>query len=184
MSARRPPRPAIRPGDRVVVDDGEHTVLGWSGTTVRLLDDAGEQTMTLLAHLLGAPGFRVLAATAPVGLAGLSALTDVGEEAATRARWWERHIVEVQTGHPPGAAADAVGRPAYDPAQHRLAERERAKAAELTAAGFACSAATVRRRRYAYAASGLLGLVDRRVLRTTSLTGRGTSAWSRQCATP
>ncbi len=173
MSARGLQRAAIRPGDRVVFEDVEHTVLGWSGTSVRLLDDAGEQSVMLLTHLLGEPGFRVLtAAAAPVGLAGLSVLGEVPQDAADRARWWERHILEVQTGRSPDAAPDAPGRPVYDPSRYRLAEREQAKAAELTAAGVPCSAATLRRRRYAYAASGLLGLVDQRVLRTSSLTGR------------
>lgn len=88
---------AVRPGDRVVVDDVEHTVLGFSGTSVRLLGDDGEQQVLLLAQLQSAPGFRVVAADPPVGLAGLSVLADVPEQAAARARWWERHIIEVGT---------------------------------------------------------------------------------------
>lgn len=162
---------SIRPGDRVVFDDGEHTVLGFSGTTVRLLSDDGEQQVLLLTHLQASPGFRLLGAGAPAALAGLSALAEVPDAAAARARWWERHIIEVETGRAPDAAVDVAGRPEYDPSR-RLAEREQAKAAELTAAGVACSAATVRRRRYAYASAGLLGLVDQRAVRGVSPTGR------------
>ncbi|MDH6613874.1 hypothetical protein M2163_000982, partial [Streptomyces sp. SAI-135] len=67
---------------------------------------------------------------------------------------------------------DAV-REQYDPARHTLAERERAKAAELTALGFGrVSRTTVQRMRLAYRKQGLWGLVDHRATRATRPTGR------------
>src|SRR5262249_57277277 len=48
-----------------------------------------------------------------------------------KAREQERHVVEAQTGLPPGAPAGAVPRPGFDPAATTVGERDRAKAAEL-----------------------------------------------------
>jgi hypothetical protein len=62
----------------------------------------------------------------------------------------------VETGFP-----DTVGQSApreqFDPATRSLAQRERAKAEELTAAGWSASAATVRRMRARYRSEGLWG---------------------------
>lgn len=46
-----------------------------------------------------------------------------------QARWWERHILEVLHGLLPDAPEGAKPRPEFDPEQHSLAQRERAKAA-------------------------------------------------------
>ncbi|MFI7240434.1 hypothetical protein [Streptomyces cyaneofuscatus] len=61
----------------------------------------------------------------------------------------------------------------YNPARHTLAEREQAKAEELTALGFGrISRTTVQRRRLAYRRQGLWGLLDHRTTRASSPTGR------------
>ncbi|MET8536209.1 transposase, partial [Streptomyces sp. NPDC005065] len=61
----------------------------------------------------------------------------------------------------------------YDPARHTLAEREQAKAEELTALGFGrVSRTTVQRMRLAYRKQGLWGLLDHRTTRASSPTGR------------
>jgi len=91
-------------------------------------------------------------------------------EAVAQAREWERHLVEVVTGLPPGAPQDAKPRPQYDVAVP-LNERDRAKAEELTAAGQPVSERTVRRLRARYAEQGLVGLVDQRVMRPTTSSG-------------
>ncbi|GAA2429797.1 hypothetical protein GCM10010433_32580 [Streptomyces pulveraceus] len=62
-------------------------------------------------------------------------IAEFPEAAADQARWWEGHILEVLNGLPPGAPRGAKPRPEFDPRAHSLAQRERAKAAELTAAG-------------------------------------------------
>jgi hypothetical protein len=64
-----------------------------------------------------------------------SPLAEFPETAAEQALWWEGHILEMPHGLPPRASDEAVTRPEFAPRQHSLAERERAKAAELTAAG-------------------------------------------------
>lgn len=86
-------------------------------------------------------------------------ITKFPKTAADQARWWEGHILEVLHGLPPDAPQAAVPRPEFDPRLRSLAERERAKAAELTAAGHRMTASGVKQRRQRYRRDGL---VDRR----------------------
>ncbi|RSS89166.1 integrase [Streptomyces sp. WAC05292] len=89
-------------------------------------------------------------------------LAEFPETAAEQALWWEGHILEVLHGLPPGASAEAVARSEFDPRQHSLAERERAKAAELSAAGHKVTASGIKQRRQRYQRDGLVGLADGR----------------------
>ncbi|WP_329948751.1 hypothetical protein [Streptomyces sp. BE303] len=84
------------------------------------------------------------------------------ETAAEQARWWEGHILEVLHGLPPDASEGAVPRPECDPRRSSLAERERAKAAELTAAEHRVTASGIKQRRQRYQRDGLIGLADGR----------------------
>ncbi|MFE7419965.1 Mu transposase C-terminal domain-containing protein [Rhodococcus sp. NPDC057529] len=162
-------------GDRVVFDDDEYQVAGLSGTTVRLVNSGGEPLAVSLVHLVGSDGFRIVggggAARSPGGLAG-HGLDDLPREQAELARFWERHLVELETGLPPGAGPDGRPRPEYDPGLRPLSEREAAKAAELTAAGTPTSVRTVQRMRARYRSGGVRGLVDGRSARSTSVYGR------------
>ncbi|GAB2797876.1 DDE-type integrase/transposase/recombinase [Streptomyces chlorus] len=89
-------------------------------------------------------------------------LSEFPETAAEQARWWEGHILEVLHGLPPDASEGAVPRQEFDPKRHSLAERERAKAAELTAAGHLVTASGIKQRRQRYQRDGLIGLADGR----------------------
>jgi hypothetical protein len=89
-------------------------------------------------------------------------IAEFPKNAADQARWWEGHILEVLHGLPPDAPQGAVPRPEFDPRLHSLAERERAKAAELTAAGHRMTASGVKQRRQRYHRDGLVGLADGR----------------------
>jgi hypothetical protein len=89
-------------------------------------------------------------------------LAGLPEEVVRRAFAWERHVLEVLDGLPPGSPVGAVPRSEYDPARRSLAEREAAKAAEVSAAGTPVSARTVKRYRQRYQADGVVGLVDHR----------------------
>lgn len=95
-------------------------------------------------------------------------LDAVPAPALQEALWWEQHILEVLTGVRPD---EQQRRPQFDP-QRSLAEREAAKAVELTAAGRKVTARSVRNRRHRYQTDGLLGLVDRRTTRRSSESGR------------
>jgi Mu transposase, C-terminal len=160
-------RPGVlRVGDRVLFGGGEHQVVGLAGNAVRLLAVSGQAAVVAMPFLLAAPDFAIVGTgTAAAGLAPRLApqgLLDVlPEHVARAARDWERHLIEVLTGVPPDAPDGAAPRPEFDLARP-LAERERAKAAELTAAGVKASARTVRRMRYRYREQGLWGLVDAR----------------------
>lgn len=82
--------------------------------------------------------------------------------AAEQARWWEGHILEVLHGLPLDASEGAVPRPEFDPRRTSLAERERAKATEVTAAGHPVTASGIKQRRQRYQRDGLVGLADGR----------------------
>jgi hypothetical protein len=162
-------------GDRVLFGGGEHQVVALAGTAVRLLADSGQATVVALPFLLAAPDFAIVGpgpvAAGPVPrLAPHGLLEALPEHVARAARDWERHLVEVVTGVPPDAPDGAAPRPEYD-LTRPLIERERAKAAELTAAGFRASARTVRRMRYRYQKQGLWGLVDTRYVPAARPTG-------------
>jgi hypothetical protein len=161
----------LRVGDRVMFAGGEHTVVALSGPTARLVSGSGQATVVALPYLMGADDFAVVGAgpTARVSPQGL--LEALPAKVVAAAREWERHVVEVETGLVPGAAAGAAPRPQYDPVRWSLAEREEAKVAELTAAGTPTSLRTLRRMRHRYREQGLWGLVDARYARRANPTG-------------
>ncbi|GGK35331.1 Mu transposase C-terminal domain-containing protein [Nocardia camponoti] len=163
----------IRIGDQVLFDEVEHEVAAISGTKVRLVSVAGEATVVSLVHLVASQGFRLLTnRQIPArggGLVGQS-LDDLPSAQAELARFWERHLIELETGVRPGGET-AVARPEYDPVRP-IAERDAAKAAELTAAGRPVNARMVKRMRLRYRAGGVRALVDGRVLRSGSPFGR------------
>ncbi|MFF2897359.1 integrase [Streptomyces sp. NPDC057966] len=99
-------------------------------------------------------------------------LAEFPETAAERALWWEGHILEVLHGLPPNAREGAAARPEFDPRRHSLAERERAKAAELTADGHTVTASGIKQRRQRYQRDGLLGLADGRSAKQMSAFGK------------
>src|SRR5260370_33591146 len=103
---------------------------------------------------------------AQTGLAGLP------REAVERARWWEAHIIEVVDGTPPDAPAGTPPRPAYDVEHTSLADRERAKAAELSAPGRLVAASTVKHRRQRWQAEGLPRRAGQRAQRMARPPGR------------
>jgi putative transposase len=157
----------LRPGDWVAFDGAEHQVVALAGTSVRLRSDAGVEQVVLAAYLMACPEFAVvdgapLPAVEPFGL--LDSLPVAVLEAA---REWERHVVEVETGLPPGAEPGVTPRPGYDPAATTMVQRGRAKAAEL-----GVSVRTVQTRRARYAQQGLWGLVDQRAARVSEAAGR------------
>jgi hypothetical protein len=165
-------RPGVlRAGDEVRFDGCPHTVVALSGTSVRLVDVTGATSVVLLSHLLSDPSFA-LVGSPRVPLPPLGALEGLPEEVLEQAHRWERHIVEVLTGLPAGAEPGTTPTPAYDPSVTTLRQRELAKVAELAAQGQRVSLATVQRLRRSYQREGLWALVDRRVARGASPTGR------------
>jgi len=160
-------RAVLRAGDWVSFDGGEHQVVAESGTSVRLRSVAGADQVVLASYLLAAADFAVVDGTPVAQVEPFGLLDGLPEDVLAEARDWERHVVEVETGLPPGAGPGSTARAEYDPAVRTLVQRTEAKAAEL-GVGFR----TVERMRARYAQQGLWGVVDRRLVRSREATGR------------
>jgi hypothetical protein len=166
VTVSRPPE--IGAGDEVRISDRAATVVAVTGTGVQLQDITGTRFTVTRGELLASPGFQVITArTAPLPPSGL--LDGVPEEAAEKARWWERHIIEVLTGTSPGTAEP---RTEYDPLVTTLRQRELAKVEELRSAGHQVALRTFQRMRLNYETGGLWELVDARLTRPSSPTGK------------
>ncbi|MFG3013781.1 hypothetical protein ACGFZB_25740 [Streptomyces cinerochromogenes] len=158
-------------GAQVRFEDCVWQVTGLAGGRVYLVAGDGDSACVLAAALVAATGFAVIGAPAarPVTPVLWEAVPLAAQE---RALAWLRHIREVETGLP-GGPGSGTPRPQYDPQSFTLAEREAAKAQELTGLGWArVSRATVQRMRLVYGRQGLWGLVDKHHLRGPSPTGR------------
>jgi len=159
-------------GDRVLVDGRPNVVIGIAGTRVRMADEDGTVSTATVAELVADPRFEFPAAAPPRGTRPGTGLEGLPAAAVKEASWWEAHIAEVVYGLRPDAPAGTWPRPEYDPERTSLTERERAKAAELSAVGRPVPASTVKHRRQRWEAHGLAGLVDRRAARRTRPAGR------------
>jgi putative transposase len=132
MRVSRPP--GLRVGEEIVVDGATYTIMGLSGSQARLVDVTGAESSVALADLLRAPGFGMVRGS-PAALPPQGLLDGLPADAVERVRWWERHIVEVITGVPPGVGREARPRPEYDPVTRTLRQRELAKVGELAVGG-------------------------------------------------
>lgn len=157
--------PVVEVGSRVRFEGRAWTVAALAGGQVRLIAENGEMVALLLSLLFADEGFEVVAAPAVCRVPPLGLLESLPAPVRERALVWERHVREVETGHPGGSGAAGPARAEYDPEVRTLAQREEAKAAELSAAGMPTSAVTVRRMRARYRDGGLWGLVDQRTAR-------------------
>ncbi|MFE6914757.1 Mu transposase C-terminal domain-containing protein [Streptomyces rubiginosohelvolus] len=157
----------------MLFEEGECTIVGIEGVTVRIQGADGRNQALLLPFLLASDGFALVGlADQAVEFASAGVLESLPPEAVAEARFWERHVSEVECGLPVHAPPGTRPRPEYDPARTILAERERAKAAELAALERPVGRRTLQRMRARYRAQGLLGLVDHRAMRPSSPTGR------------
>lgn len=108
----------VKVGDRIRFDDRIHVLAGLDGPRCRLLaeEDAGVQVL-LLTQVLGAQDFNVLdhprSTRRRVPVHG--PLDGLDPSVREKALAWERHILEVETGHV-GSHQDWPPRTGYDPA--------------------------------------------------------------------
>jgi transposase InsO family protein len=149
-----------------------NVVISVAGTGVRLADDAGGVRTVSAAELASDLRFEIAAVVPPRGPRPEIGLEGLPAAAVEEASWWEAHIAEVVYGLPPDTPAGTRPRPQYDPGRTSLTEREKAKAAELSAAGRPVPASTVKHRRQRWEAHGLAGLVDHRLARRMRPAGR------------
>jgi hypothetical protein len=157
----------LRPGDWVLYDGSEHQVLALAGTSVRLRTVDGADSVVLAGHLMASPGFAVVDSEPAPSVEPFALLDSLPGAVLDAAREWERHVVEIETGLPPGAEPGVAPKPEYDPTSTTVVDRDRAKAAEL-----GVGVRTVQTRRARYAQQGLWGLVDQRAVRAWEATGR------------
>ncbi|MEV0443954.1 Mu transposase C-terminal domain-containing protein [Streptomyces spectabilis] len=157
----------LRPGDWITYGGDEFQVVALAGTSVRLRSQGGAESAVLASYLMAAPDFAVTGTEPLPVLEPSGLLATLPEPVRAMAAEWERHMVEVETGLPPGVEPGTRPRGEYDPAVHSLMERMAAKADEL-----GVSVRTVQNRRSRYVRQGLWGLVDQRATRTWEATGR------------
>ncbi|MCC9312322.1 DDE-type integrase/transposase/recombinase [Kitasatospora sp. RB6PN24] len=174
--ARQGGRPVVGIGGHVDFRGVRWQVVALSGQRVHLAAGGEQDTVVLAGYLFADPSFALAGSgQGPVADAAPQwGLFETAPAAAQeRALAWLRHIREVETGHPDGATAGYVVNERYDPARYTLAQREQAKAEELTAIGFKkVSRTTVQKMRLDYRKHGLWGLVDHRTTRTSVPAGR------------
>jgi transposase InsO family protein len=162
-------RPVVEVGAHVVYRGQTWQVAALQGQQAYLLQEDGAEMSLLLGWLFADPGFEVVGAQAPDTAPQWGLFETVPLVAQQRALAWLPHIREVETGwpHPEGSREGQAMRPEYDPERWTLAQRDAAKAKELTALGFTrVTRTTVERMRHAYRKQGLWGLVDKRTVPT------------------
>ena len=169
MSGAR--RRGVGVGDRIVAGGVPLVVISVTGTRVRLADGDGTVRTVTAAELGADPQFEIAAPGSSAGSRLRFGMESLPAAALEEAPWWEAHIAEVVYGLRPDTPGTPP-RPQYDPQRTSLTERERAKAAELTAAGRPVPASTVKHRRQRWEAHGLAGLADRRAARLMRPAGR------------
>ncbi|MFJ7046836.1 Mu transposase C-terminal domain-containing protein [Streptomyces sp. NPDC101112] len=160
-------RPVVEVGAHVAYRGQTWQVAALQGQQVYLLQEDGGETSLLLGRLFADPGFEVVGARTPDAVPQWGLFETVPLAAQQRALAWLPHIREVETGwpHPEGNRDGQTMRPEYDPERWTLAQRDAAKAKELTALGFPrVTRTTVERMRLAYRKQGLWGLVDKRAV--------------------
>ena len=89
----------LRPGDWVHYDGSEHQVLALAGTAVRLRSDNGSESVVLAGHLMASPGFAVVDSEPAPSVEPFALLDSLPGAVLDAAREWERHVVEIETGH-------------------------------------------------------------------------------------
>lgn len=123
--ASRPARGVTSRG-RVRFADRTHTVVGLSGTTVHLVDDIGVASLMLFSHLVASAGFELLdSKPEAVSVPPFGLLDTVPGSAVRKARFWERHLIEIETGVPPDAPEGTTPRVEYDLHKLRGANKKR-----------------------------------------------------------
>ncbi|MET8941826.1 integrase [Streptomyces rubiginosohelvolus] len=137
-------------------------------------EEPAEPLIILQTAVTSAPDFAVLNRAAPRStLPGrIGEFHALPRDVRKAAEKWERHVKEVLHQQAPNVPATTPPNPAFDPKRRTLRQRYQAKADQLTQAGVPVSAATVERKCAAWRKEGLMGLVDKRHLRTANPHGR------------
>ncbi len=172
--ARRGGRPVVEVGAHVVHLGQTWQVAALQGQRVYPLREAGSEKTLLAGRLFADPGFEVVGGRVPDAVPQWGLFETVPLAAQQRALAWLPHIREVETSlqHPAGSREGQSVRAEYDPQRWTLAQRDEAKAREMTALGFTrVTRTTVQRMRLAYRKHGTRKLIDHRTTRAANPTG-------------
>jgi putative transposase len=162
----------LRIGDFVRFDGELHEIAGMDGAAVIMLADSGRRVVIKSGVLMSDSSFEIVSShrrRRPLPPAYFALLP---AEFRDKARRLELHVSEVLDGVPVGSEPGTAPRPAYEVTRTTLRQRELAKWRELATAGDAMGLRTLQRYCRDYAARGIEGLVDKRAVRPSTLTGR------------
>jgi putative transposase len=162
----------LRIGDFVRFDGQLHEIVGIDGSAVILLADSGRRVVIKSNALLSDSTFDIINShrrRRPLPPAYFALLP---AEFREKALWLESHVSEILDGVAIGSEPGTAPRPAYDVTHTTLRQRELAKFRELADAGHTMGLRTLQRYRRGYAAQGIEGLIDKRAVRPSALTGR------------
>lgn len=139
-------------------------VVAVTPAAVTMTDSGGLPLVVPLQQLLDSVDFTFVDVPVRMPLPAASLLETFPAPVMEKALWWEAHILEILHGLPPNTEPGTAPKPEYGP-DRSLTAKQRAKAAELTAAGHKVAAQTVANRRRSYQADGVVGLADHRPVR-------------------
>ncbi|WP_024445230.1 Mu transposase C-terminal domain-containing protein [Mycolicibacterium iranicum] len=169
---------SVRLFDYLQYDGQSWQVVAQDGPELALKDlMSGRIRKVGVAELLGDDSYLPDTPDRLPRLDSAAILETLDSAAKERVLFLRRHVVEVLTGtipvdlDSPDEGAAAPPRPQYDPGLP-LKERVNAKVVELVAAGTPVGYRSLERYIKAYRTDGLAGLVDRRMQRQASPTGR------------
>ena len=156
-------------GDDVELRGVIYRLTALDGDVAMLAIDSEAPVAIKVGSLLADTTFRIVG-TRPTRrrIAGPSPLFEsLPADVQKRARWMESHMTEVLDGVPCNADPGQTASRTFDVALTSLRQREQAKLAELHELGETMSIGSLQRLRHAYEKKGILGLVDRRLIRQT-----------------
>lgn len=170
MTAARTGR--LHVGDFVRFDDAVHEVVGLDGAVTILMSEAGRRVVMKVGALLCDPTFEMIDSGRRRRSLPPAYFESLPTEVRNKAQWLEAHVSEVLDGVPAGSPLGATARPGFDVTRTTLRQRELAKVRELAESDRPIGLRVLQRYRRDYAIRGIEALVDKRVVRQTTVTGR------------
>lgn len=163
---------SVRLFDFIQFDGASWQVVAQDGAELALKNMATNRIRRVpVAELLSDDSFLPDSPDRLPSLEGAAALEALDARTRARVERLHRHVHEVLYGIPPEAEPETVPAPEYDPG-NGLQDRIEAKLAELSAAGTPMGERTLFRHIAAYRRDGVAGLVDGRLTRAGSVSGR------------
>lgn len=164
----------LRLGDDIEFYGVTYRLTALDGDTAVLSARSEAPVAIKIGSLIADENFKVLRSrSSQRRITGPSMLFDsLPPEVQKRARWMEGHVTEILDGVPCNADTGQTARRDFDVTRTSMRQREQAKLVELQELGETLSIGSLQRLRYAYEKQGLLGLIDRRLIRSVPIVGQ------------